>query len=223
MTRSKISPKLAAPTWAAFRRRCHQLLAIGYQRALPQILSGRDDEPDITDYICRGIREWFAENPRESFGFDVNDDVPRSENERVGKDRQKPDLIFVIAGYHRPEFFVEAKRLHRTKAPAPRYVGKEGMGCFISGSYARKWLEAAMVGYVQSDTLDHWQATLQEKIEADSQALEMDGIEKQTFFPDSFPLEWSSSHRRKEAPSVKLFHILLDCRKDETATTSKNK
>jgi hypothetical protein len=161
MTRSKISPKLAVPVWTAFRRHCHRFLAIGYQRALPRILDERDEEPDITGYICEAIKDWFLANPTESFGFFVVDDPILSGNKRVGKDRFKTDIIISYATGSRPEFFFEAKRLHRTKAIASRYSGEGGMGCFINGRYASQWNEAAMIGYVQSDSLEYWHEALQ--------------------------------------------------------------
>lgn len=70
-----------------------------------------------------------------------------------------------------------------------------------------------MIGYVQSDTLEHWQTTLRSKIEAHRSELKIDSIDKRVSFGDSFPLEWSSSHWREATCAVRLFHILLDCRK----------
>ncbi len=70
-----------------------------------------------------------------------------------------------------------------------------------------------MIGYVQSDTLEHWQTTLRSKVEANLSELKVDSINKRVSFSDSFPLEWSSSHRRGAMVAVRLFHILVDCRK----------
>ena len=218
MTRSHISPKLAAPVWAAFRRHCHRFLAIGYQQALPRILNERDEEPDITGYICEAIKEWFLANTKDSFGFFVVDDPILRGNKRAGKDRLKADIIISYAAGSRPEFFFEAKRLHRTKAIASRYTGAGGMGCFISKRYASHCHEVAMIGYVQSGTLEHWQTTLRNNIKAEWAKLKTDQIDESVSFQDSFPLEWSSSHRREGVAAIKLFHILLDCRKREIIT-----
>ena len=52
MTAPRVSSKLTAPFWAAFRRHSHDLLAIGYREALPRIRTEPDEETDITGYIC---------------------------------------------------------------------------------------------------------------------------------------------------------------------------
>ncbi len=216
MSRSHISPKIYVPFWKAFRRNCHRFLAIGYQQSLPQIQNGPDEETDITGYICEAIDNWFRAHPQESFCYFIKDDPPLSGSKRTGKRRLRTDIIISYAAGNRPEFFFEAKRLHRTKVTASRYTNEKGMGCFISGRYASHCHEAAMIGYVQSDTLEHWQTTLQLKVEADRSKLKIDRIDKPVSFQDSFPLEWSSSHRREGVAAVKLFHILLDCRKNDT-------
>jgi hypothetical protein len=213
MGRSHISPKLTVPTWSAFRRHCHRFLAIGYQEALTRIKNDPDEETDITGYICEALEDWFRVNPQESFLFFIKEDPPLSGSSRTGRRRLRTDIILSYAAGKRPEFIFEAKRLHRTKAIASRYTGEAGMGCFTSGRYASQCHEAAMIGYVQSDTLEHWQTTLRSKIEANRFELKVDSIDKRVSFGDSFPLEWSSSHRREAMVTVRLFHILLDCRK----------
>ncbi|NOT62188.1 MAG: hypothetical protein HOP19_18410 [Acidobacteria bacterium] len=222
MTRSKIPPQLSEPMWRAFRRHCHRLLALGYQEALPKIRHEAAQETDITNYICDAMDDCLRTLPDGDWlrKLYVKDDPHVKGAGRTGKNRLKADIIIGLTKGARPEFVFEAKPLHRKKARASRYRGKDGMGCFIGGRYASEYTEAAMIGYVQSDTLEYWQATLQEQIEANAQSLELDHIEKQAPFPDLFPLEWSSSHRRKEAAPVKLFHILLDCRKSENTSPS---
>ena len=213
MTRSYISPRLAIPVWSAFRRRCHRFLAIGYESALPHIKNDPDEETDITGYICQALEKWFRANPRDSFLFFIKEDPPLGGPGRTGKRRLRTDIIISYAAGSRPEFFFEAKRLHRTKGTASRYIGEAGMGCFISGRYANECSEAAMIGYVQTATVEQWQTDLQSKIESKKVELNLQSIEKSASFRDSFPLEWSSSHDRTALTTLTLFHILLDCRK----------
>lgn len=213
MSRLHISPKLTIPFWEAFRKHCHRFLAIGYQQALPQIQNGPDEETDITGYICEAIENWFCTHPDKSAVFYIKDDPPLKADRRTGKRRFRTDIIIGYAAGQRPEFFFEAKRLHHTKAIASRYTGADGMACFINGRYANQWHEAAMIGYVQSDSLEHWRATLQLKIETDHLKLKVDRIDQTVSFQNSFSLEWSSSHQREGMAAIKLFHILLDCRK----------
>lgn len=213
MSRSRVSSKLANPTWAAFRRHCHRFLAIGYREALPRIKSEPDQETDITGYICEAIENWFLVNPQESFLFFIKDDPPLCGSGKTGKRRPRTDIIISYAAGKRPEFFFEAKRLHRTKAVASRYIGEQGLGCFISGRYAAHCHEAAMVGYVQTDTPERWQATLQSNVEQRND-LQLDRIIRSVSFQESFPLEWISRHRRSSLPALSLFHIVLDCRRN---------
>lgn len=215
MSRSRVSSKLANPTWAAFRRHCHRFLAIGYRQALPRIQSEPDQEPDITGYICEAIDKWFHEHSEESFLFFIKDDPFLSGGGRTGKRRLKTDIIISYAAGERPEFFFEAKRLHHTKAIASRYIREAGMGRFISGRYASHCHEAAMVGYVQTDTAERWQVTLQSSVEQQWDDLQLDRIIKSVSFEESFPLEWISCHRRSSLPALSLFHIVLDCRKNQ--------
>jgi len=215
MSRSRVSSKLATPTWAAFRRHCHRFLAIGYRQALSRIQNGPDEETDITGYICEAIENWFLVNPQESFLFFIKDDPPLSGGGRTGKRRLKTDIIISYAAGKRPEFFFEAKRLHRTKAVASRYIGEKGMGCFISGRYASHCHEAAMIGYVQTDTPERWQTTLQSNVEQQPNDLQLDRVINSASFEESFPLEWISCHRRFSLPTLSLLHIVLDCRKNQ--------
>lgn len=213
MTAQRVSPKLTAPVWAAFRRHSHRFLAIGYQEALPRILAEPDEETDITGYICEALKDWFRSHPKESEGFEVHDDPPLRQSGKTGKRRSRTDIIITYAAGMRPEFFFEAKRLHRKKAVAARYTDAGGMGCFISGRYARNYNETAMIGYVQTETPQRWHDELRERVQNESVALQLNGSEIAVRFQGAFPLEWASIHRREGNSPLSILHILLDCRK----------
>lgn len=213
MTSARVSPKLTTPFWAAFRRHSHNLLAIGYREALPRILNEPEEETDITGYICVALKKWFRANPGKYDGFDVHDDPHVELAGKTGKRRPRADIIITYTAGIRPEFCFEAKRLHRTKARAAHYTDAEGMGCFISGRYASSYAEAAMLGYVQTDTLERWHGELQERVQQEGVELNLEGTEAAINFASAFPLEWASMHRRSGHVSMRLFHIILDCRK----------
>jgi hypothetical protein len=213
MTVPRISSKLKAPVWAAFRRHCHRFMAIGYREALSRIRNEPDEETDITGYICEALDDWFRNHPTESFGFFIKDDPPLGGAGKTGKRRSRTDIIISYAAGIRPEFFFEAKRLHRKKAVASRYTSSDGMGCFISGRYASLYAEAAMIGYVQTDTMERWHGELQQRLSDERNELKLEITEPCTGFESAFPLEWTSTHRRNGNGLLKLFHILLDCRK----------
>lgn len=213
MTAPRVSRKLTTPVWAAFRRHSHNFLAVGYRKALPRILSEPDEETDITGYICEAIEEWFLRNPKEAAGFFVKDDPPIRQSGRTGKRRPRTDIIIGYAAGARPEFVFEAKRLHRKKAVGSRYTAADGMGCFISGRYASSCAEAAMIGYVQTDSLERWCDELQIRVKNEAAELKLESTDPSLAFASAFPLEWASLHRRDEFGPMKLFHIVLDCRK----------
>lgn len=215
MTAPRLSSKLTTPIWAAFRRRSHRFLSIGYQGALPRILAEPDEETDITGYICEALEDWFLKNPTEAAGYFVKDDPPLGKSGKTGKRRPRTDIIIGYAAGVRPEFFFESKRLHRKKAVGSRYTGTNGMGCFISGRYASNCGEAALVGYAQTDTLEIWQKELQGRVQSKSKELKLERTETSVEFDLSFPLEWASTHCRDGLGSVRLFHLLLNCRKPE--------
>jgi hypothetical protein len=207
-----MSPKLKAPVLAAFRRHCHRFLATGYTEALHRIRNGPDEETDITGYICEALEKWFRNNPQESVGFFIKDDPPVCGTVKTGKRRPRTDIVIGYAAGARPEFCFEAKRLHRSKALGSHYTSAKGMGRFIRGLYARQSAEAAMVGYVQTDTMEQWQVELQKRIQDKAHALKLESTDVHPSFESAFPLEWSSTHGRDGNSSIMLFHLLLDCR-----------
>lgn len=213
MTPPRVSPRLTTPVWAAFRRHSHNLLAIGYREALPRILSEPDEETDITGYICTALKKWLRANPGNYDSFDVHDDPHVELAGKTGKRRPRADIIIAYTAGVRPEFCCEAKRLHRTKAVAARYTDAGGMGCFISGRYASNYTETAMIGYVQTDTLERWHGELQKRVQNEGVDLKLERTEAGVRFESAFPLEWASTHRRDGRGAVRVFHILLDCRK----------
>jgi len=193
MTTPRISPKLTTPVWAAFRRHSHYLFTIGYREALPRIHSEPDEETDITGYICEALEEWFLRNPREAAGFFLKDDPPLRKSGKTGKRRPRTDIVIGYAAGVRPEFFFESKRLHRKKAIGSRYTAAEGMGCFISGRYASSYAEAAMIGYVQTDTLERWCAELQQRVRNEAVELKLESTDSSVTFASAFP--WSGLAR----------------------------
>ena len=70
-----------------------------------------------------------------------------------------------------------------------------------------------MIGYVQTDTLERWHGELQERVHKEAIELNLEDTETSVKFASTFPLEWASTHRRDAHDPVRLFHIILDCRK----------
>ncbi len=70
-----------------------------------------------------------------------------------------------------------------------------------------------MIGYVQTDTLEQWQIDLQRRVQDEAQQLKLESTDANLSFESALPLEWSSTHGRHGNSSIRLFHLLLDCRK----------
>lgn len=106
----------------------------------------------------------------------------------------------------------EAKRLRKKGFGVDKYVGSDGMGCFLSGLYASRYDEVAMLAYVQSDTLEHWRDQVKNKIDDNANLLRLKSSQRDVKVIDAFPLEWVSEHERDNVDrSITIYHILLDC------------
>ncbi len=147
-----------------------QLIQMGYERLNPA--EGRRlAEPEITGILVAAIREVFDDpGTAEWVGFfHVHDDPPVDDGRRKGKHRFRLD-IKIVSAKQRPRqvFSFEAKRLDRHHSVAT-YLGAEGLGCFLSGKYARNEEDAGMLGYVQSDGRSVWAARIGQKLAEESQ------------------------------------------------------
>lgn len=144
--------------------------------------------------------------------FAVHDDPAVNDGIRLGKDRNRID-IRVDSATPRPgtSFSFEAKRL-ASGFPVSKYLGREGLGCFLSGEYARDDDDAGMIGYVQENDTAVWTAAIQDAIEADSDSYEVTDVGAlQTHRFPGGPLEcFASVHTRKAVGRpIMIYHSLL--------------
>lgn len=194
----------------------HQLIAWGYEDARHRIRSVDEEEPTITGFITEAIKNRFraSDCPGWCSYYSVHDDPPVEQLELglLGRARLRPDIIIESTVRGRPEFVFEAKRLRKSGFGTGKYVGEDGMGRFISGLYATRYDEAAMLGYVQSDSLVHWREKIQSAIKDDSKNLRLRLPQRHERIIDAFPLEWASEHDRDSiGRPISIYHILLDC------------
>jgi hypothetical protein len=107
----------------------------------------------------------------------------------------------------------EAKRLRTKGYGAGKYTGVGGMGCFTEGIYAKGYSEAAMLGYVQSNTLNEWKKRVMKSITENAASLYLQSALFDEVVIAEFPLEWVSEHARIKAigKPIKIYHVLLDC------------
>jgi len=187
------------------------LIIWGHSDARQRIKSNSEEEPSITGYIVNSIKNRLRGDNTPSWCkyYSVQDDPPVESEGRIGKYRRRADIIIESNGRGRPEFVFEAKRLWQHE---DKYIGTEGMGCFIGGIYGSRYNETAMLGYVQSNSLEFWKTQVKEIIEKNKAKLELISVQQDIIVIDEIPYEWISEHDRTAiGRPVKIFHILLDC------------
>ena len=197
-----------------FRRDAHQLLAWGYQDALPEIHCNLIEE-EITGLIVEAIEERL-DNPSTPEKFDrysIDEEKPIAVEGRKGKKRRRLDLV-VVSGHSRPrpKYIFEAKRLRKNGYPIGKYVGEDGLQCFVKGVYASQYPEAAMVGYFQSDVASYWESELKRSFDGDPNSdLRIIQFLQKAQILSSMPDVWVSEHERKAGNLITVYHIFLNC------------
>lgn len=196
-----------------FVRRVHQLLQLGYERLTPGNYA-KEEEPAITGFLAEAIDRVLCDRTAPWMScFSVHDDPPVNDGRRKGKQRKRVDLR-IDSGRFKPRarFRFEAKRLSK-RHPVRIYLGREGLGCFLRGDYAREDNEAGMLGYVQSGNLEEWSAKIGYELNRTSVKYAFD-----TTFRFSAHLKLSteslgtyrSRHNRSSVGrSIRIVHTLL--------------
>jgi hypothetical protein len=201
----------------AFRIKAHLLISRGYIGALSRIESDSHEETTITGYISEAINNTLRsfDCPIWCEDFSVMENRPVERKGCEGKKRPQPDLIIEGNMRGRPEYVFEAKRLKKNGFGTGKYLDQDGLGCFISGKYAARYDEAAMLGYIQSDSPMHWQAEIREKINQKKTHLNLISVRQDIEIISDLPYEWLSVHSRDGMErSISIFHIFLDFRPD---------
>lgn len=199
-----------------FRIHVHLLIAWGFGDGRKRIRSDHEEEPDITSFICDAIQDRLraADPPSWCRFYSVKENPPVRDGSRTGKSKPKPDVIIEWTRFvGRPEYVFEAKRLGGSRHGASEYMGADGMGCFIGGTYAARYDEAGMLGYVQVGTVSQWRDGLKSAIDRKRVTLRLRAPQRDETVVDALPLEWGSDHDRgATGRPISLRHILLDCR-----------
>jgi hypothetical protein len=199
-----------------FRRDAHQLLAWGHQEALPQIHCNLTEE-EITGLIIEAMREKLKDPtiPERFYDrYSVGEEKPLAVEGRTGKRRRKLDIVVEsnLPREIRPEYIFEAKRLRKNGYPIGKYVGKDGLQCFVKGVYASQYPEAAMVGYVQSDAASYWESELKRSFDEDiHKDLCIIQLLQKVKVLSSIPDVWVSEHERVTGSSIAIYHIFFNC------------
>ena len=127
-------------------------------------------EEEITGLIVEAIEKKLDAPflPERLDRYSVGEEKPIAVEGRTGKRRRRLDLV-VISGQNRPrpKYIFEAKRLRKNGYSISRYLCEDGLQCYINRVYASQYPEAAMIAYVQSDTLSYWENELKRSFDND--------------------------------------------------------
>jgi hypothetical protein len=187
---------------------------MGYQRLSPATYAA-SEEPEITGELVRAMHEAMQDDdaPEWVAHYELpKDDPPLNVPGRLGKRRPRVDIEFVrVCLGPRPRFRFEAKRLGRAN-PVGDYLGREGMGCFLSGKYLLTGDEAGMLGYVQSEDEPRWASKIEARLHASGNqfGIREDGPWQRARIVPGLDHTYHSRHdRRNPLPPVTIFHVLL--------------
>ena len=192
-----------------FRRDAHLLLAFGYNK-VKSFITNEMQEPEITVKLCREIQ-----NELES--FDIPEEIYKRRYAVKAEDpleeTNEPTFLDIVVeetkGRPRARYIFEAKRLKKNGFPIGEYC-KEGIKRFVQKKYARKYPEAAMVGFMQSDNAEYWSKELKRKFDEDKGEMCIDqSLSRCNIIPE-LQNEWKSTHFREEIENISLFHIFLE-------------
>lgn len=191
----------------AFIRRAHEVLAAGYEQMKAAAYQSREEDEitgDLKVAMNRFLSEIEAGWARSLFVHEqvpVNTPGEPGSNRRVGKSRPKIDLQFVAnasGGFH--HFSWEAKRLGNHH-PVSGYLGKDGLGCFLSGAYAAEVDFGGMLGYIQSEDVEAWTGRIQKRLHEDGLAWSTVG--------SPTPTRRAVHRRQNPMKTIAIYHTLL--------------
>ncbi len=204
-----------------FRRHCHQLIAVGYKRIRAE-QHAESEEDFITQRLKEEVKAAQRERslPKWAHRYFITDQAPVSGPNRVGKHRGRID-IEIESGECRdhPVFHFEAKRLRLDDSDSvSEYVGPAGLGSFHAELYARSGDEGAMLGYVQSESPEHWAEKIERKLQRDPKEkhrLTDDGAWIAIRLIPALEHTYSTRHNRPTLGNITIYQTLLNFRAEE--------
>ena len=201
-----------------FVPRIHRLILLGYGR-MPHSKYASEQETTITGDLVDSINEILDAPPEKWMKFySVHDDPPVNERKgagnarRKGRSRRRVDIRFDSAELApRLRFRFECKRLG-PKCTVKKYLGPDGLGCFLASAYARDDVQAGMLGYLQSDDHIAWALRIEKMlIKLNGQySLRSDSPWRNEAITPGLPSTYRSGHGRGNGrPSIEIYHTLL--------------
>lgn len=199
---------------AYLRRHAHEMIWMGYERLNPAAYA-LSEEPDITGELVRAMQDAMQDDnaPEWIVHYELpKDDPPLNVPGLLGKRRPKVDIEFVrVQPGTRPRLRFEAKRLG-PKHPVGKYLGEDGMGCFLSGKYPVTHGEAGMLGYAQCGDEQTWADKIKAELDGNRNqyAVREDGAWQKVRIAPNLRHTYRSRHDRTDPLSrVTVHHVLL--------------
>lgn len=214
MTTARRRGGLISPYQLSFVKQSHVLLAEGFER-LDRRKIGELDEESISGRLSEAIQKYTEAPgaPLWATRFAIHNEAPSNRGPHQGKRRPRIDLLLqrTEPGPH-PRLYFETKRLYRSDSAA-RYVGDDGVGCFISGHYASDCTDAGMVGYVQRESVAAWSNRIETRMKKMRRSLRIVGsgaVWIEETFDTRLSPAYKSTHLRTD-DTVTIHHSFLDC------------
>lgn len=185
---------------------------MSYDRLQAGNFAGAEEE-EITGELQRSMQSALEAPgaPPWAKNFSAHEEVRVHDPAKKGKRRRRIDIEIM---HHRlgprPRFRFEAKRL-RDSASHRDYIGEEGLGCFLNGSYAGSDGAIGMIGYVQTESVAHHAEKLLNIFvsEAVRLCVTVDGAWSSVQLGTAMPTFRSQHARRTDQSVFDLFHALL--------------
>lgn len=201
---------------AQFRRHCHELIAFGYSG-----IKAEDHSRSEEDFITQRLKEIIKAAqragtlPRWADRYFITDQAPISVSGLVGKQRPKIDIeIESTESRCRPVFHFEAKRLRTDDSHSvSAYLSAEGLGSFLMELYGRTGGEGGMLGYVQTESPEHWAHSIKNKIRRDAtetHRLTSNGAWTAVRLVSGVEHTYVTRHHRPTLSDIAIYHTLLN-------------
>jgi hypothetical protein len=194
-----------------FVKDVHRLILAGYGRIEP--LGHRDtDERVITQMLVREINAVIGAEgaPKWMERYHATPDRPMDVPGREGPRAPRADIEVILCKGVRPRFHFECKRLGHGNS-VKKYLGKDGLGCFLREEYARGCGEGGMLGYVQSEGCASWAGKIESSLLADRNGYRLVANSKWESYPivPEIPQCYRTQHSRPTMGSISIYHSLL--------------
>ena len=203
-----------------FIQQVHTLIKLGYDRLKPTQYASEEETAITGDLVesIKAVLDYPSPSAQWMRFYFADDDPPVNEPRRRGKQRRKGrtrrriDIRLESSEVSpRTRFRFECKRLGAGNGVS-RYLGSEGLGCFLTAKYAREDHRAGIVGYVQSDDEKTWAQRIAKTLHASANKYALRGDSPWRHEPVIKEMErtYRSGHERGRGRGpIELYHTLL--------------